>query len=490
MVDETKITQIVQASTMPEFNIKDNWKLWSERLELHFLEIGIKEENKKVSTLLKTIGSDAYEMLHSICSPALPSNKTYKELGEIMDKHFTPPVVVFHERKIFHAAKMMETESVAAWFAKVKKLTLNCKFGTNLESFVIDKFVVELPTKIFEKICEEKETLTIDEAFKKALLHEHKIATKTNVEVNYVNSRPKNNNNRSRRKKHNNNKNAANGNHQKRTACTRCGWKNHEPKDCKHKISKCHSCSQVGHLATVCSRNVQFIDSTNNDDDFTNNYFNSIYSISYENDLDYGIFNSNGNVNHYGLNVQINKRNFDVVVDTGAPCSLMPVNIFDRFFDRSDLKPCTVPYTGYGGELIDIVGEYQARIDFDGQSIQHKIVITSANRPILLGRTFLRGFGFELVRKGGITSNNSATQINSVSSQNEIIEQIKTEFAEVFKSGLGKFNVTEIDLPIDKNAVPIFCKPRPVPLAWRDKIGKQIDSLVECGMLVSVDSSE
>lgn len=125
--DETNetTTQIIQSPSMPEFDINENYKLWHERLELRFVEIGCKSESGKVSTLSKTIGSEAYGILHSICSPELPSSKTYNELNAILNQHFTPPVIVFYERNNFYTAKRSETDTVASWYAKVKKLALN-----------------------------------------------------------------------------------------------------------------------------------------------------------------------------------------------------------------------------------------------------------------------------------------------------------------------------------------------------------------------------
>ncbi|XP_055306888.1 uncharacterized protein K02A2.6-like, partial [Sitodiplosis mosellana] len=67
-------------------------------------------------------------------------------------------------------------ERVASWFARVKRLSLDCKFvAGDLERIVLDKFVVELPSKIFEKLCEEDETLTLQTALKKAMMKETKI---------------------------------------------------------------------------------------------------------------------------------------------------------------------------------------------------------------------------------------------------------------------------------------------------------------------------
>lgn len=84
----------------------------------------------------------------------------------------------------------------------------------------------------------------------------------------------------------------------------------------------------------------------------------------------------------------------------------------------------------------------------------------------------------------------SQVNVKFVDTSKEIVEQIKSEFAEVFKSGLGKCNVTTVKLPISEDAIPVFCKARSVPLAWRESIEKQIENLVEIGMLTPVDNSD
>ncbi|XP_036334008.1 uncharacterized protein LOC118744789 isoform X2 [Rhagoletis pomonella] len=241
---------------MPEFSITENWELWHERLELHFLEIKCSDDTDRVSTLLKTIGSEAYAILRGICSPALPCTKSYKELCEILQQQFTPPVIVFNEIKRFYAAKRAESESVSAWFARVKKLAVNCKFGAALDTIILHKFVVELPGKIFEKICEEDEKLTLSKALQKALIRETKLAQSSNdIEVNYIKQRGKfnNKNYKSNAVRSNNNNSKAS----KVSKCTHCGWKNHQSNTCKFKNSTCHFCGSVGHLANICNRKLK-----------------------------------------------------------------------------------------------------------------------------------------------------------------------------------------------------------------------------------------
>lgn len=95
-----------------------------------------------------------------------------------------------------------------------------------------------------------------------------------------------------------------------------------------------------------------------------------------------------------------------------------------------------------------------------------KIVVTNVNAPPLLGRNFLRAFGFDLIQTDQVNSIDiAASQKHSI-----IVDQLKSEFSDLFDGQLGKYNVCEISLPIDSDAKPIFFKPRPIPIAWKSKI--------------------
>ncbi|XP_055307800.1 uncharacterized protein K02A2.6-like, partial [Sitodiplosis mosellana] len=194
----------------------------------------------------------------------------------------------------------------------------------------------------------------------------------------------------------------------------------------------------------------------------------------------YSIEGSEGN-DRYELTVLVDGVRLMVECDTGAPCSLISIHTFDKYFDRRVLKPCNTPFSGYTGDPLKIIGEFQTVVNYKGQKISGIIVVTNSDRPILLGRNFLRAFSFELVQ---------TNRVNNIFAPNEMIDSIKSEFHEVFSCGLGKYNVTTIKLPIQKDVTPIFCKPRPVPLAWRDMIAKQLDDSVSKGILIPVDNSD
>lgn len=283
------VPTIVHTSHMQEYSIGENWVMWQERLEMHFEEVGISTETAKKSTLLKSLCSEAYQIVHSVCSPEMPSRKTYADLCDLLKRQFTIPVIIYQERKKFYTASMTPNETVSSWYARVKKLAMECKFGNHLDDIVKDKFVIELPLKIFEKLCEETETLTLADAYSKALIRGTKINQSNGGEINFVKSRghQSNNNNKKRNSSNNNN---GKGERKPRgetkphgdtkshgTKCSHCGWKNHESVNCKLKNATCNSCESIGHLKNICKKNsqVSYISSHENEvENFSNEFLN------------------------------------------------------------------------------------------------------------------------------------------------------------------------------------------------------------------------
>lgn len=249
---------LLQTTNIPESSPSDEtWSVWKEKLDIHFCQINCQQENNKKAILLKSIGTVPYKILHSLCSPASPVSKSFDELCSILETQYIPPIIIFQQRKIFHSATRKSDESVADWFARLKLLCLDCKFGEHLDAFMLDKFVLGLPDKIFQKICEEDEKFKLHDAFKKALILETKFSmnhVSSDTNVNFVKrQRGKWKDNDS----HSNSSNYSNSNNNNKSgknkkACSHCGWKNHVSDTCKFKNSKCHACGKIGHLASIC----------------------------------------------------------------------------------------------------------------------------------------------------------------------------------------------------------------------------------------------
>lgn len=464
------VQTLIQTINVPEFSPnKETWFVWKEKLEIHFCEINCTEENQKKAILLKSVGTEPYNLLHSLCSPASPVSKTFKDLCIILETHYTPPTIIYRERKAFYNAVKSSEETVSQWFARVKKLALNCKFGDNLDAFIVDKFVISLPDKIFEKMCEENENLTSSAVLKKAMIWEIKFSNKEHQSssVNFI-KKKKNYDNSKRR----NDKNPQKGDAKGKNPCKHCGWKNHDSASCKFKDSVCHSCSKRGHLANICRSRKD------------KNGVNLVQNVANENNdsFDFSIYSIVGDSNEalYTLRIEINGKQLDVVCDTGAPCTFIPFSLYKRL-NIGKLDRCLKPYCDYNGKRISMIGEFSANVKYGNVMKMVKVCVTDTENPPLLGRSFLRAFKFELV------------QVNSIGKDEKFsvtIDQIKSEFSEVFQDGLGTYNGDTISLPMVNGAKPVFCKPRPLPLAWKDKIETQLRELIKNGVLEPIDNSD
>ncbi|KAI8117110.1 Retrovirus-related Pol polyprotein from transposon 412, partial [Lucilia cuprina] len=358
-------------------------------------------------------GAETYSVLHNLCHPNSPSTKTFKELCEILETHFTPPTIIFSERKKFQTSLREEGESVSGWYARVKKMALNCKFAEHLNVMILNHFIIGLPPKIFEKLCEKDESLTLEQALRKALIMETKLATKTtcdDLNVNYINktySRERNYNGQNNNTNHGSrrgNSGVSYNNGVSRNKCAHCGWKNHEAKYCKFRESKCYACKKIGQVASVCSekhaKTVNYVSDSDSEGSVNNIFDYSYFSIRDKTSC--GV---------YSLPVAIDGVNLTVACDTGAPCTLVSSVFYNNNQTKAPLRECKIPYLNYSGHKIPIIGEYDAKITYEGISKILTVVVSDTNSPPLLGRTFLRAFNFELMQVNSVGDTNNLSKM-------------------------------------------------------------------------------
>lgn len=342
--------------------------------------------------------------------------------------------------------------------------------------------LIEINRGCCERLCEEDENMTIQTALRKAIIIETKHANKSSdVAGSSVNFVKKNMWSQNRGKVSGGNNSGSSSdvgrcksNYEKRQniPCSHCGWRNHSSQSCKFKESKCHSCGRIGHLASVCrnktSKGVNYVSKNEVTSNDLFNYY--IFSVAdrFSSDV-------------YSLSVKIDGVELKAVCDTGAPYTLIPVSFFNTNNFNKTLRQCSVPYVDYSGDRISVVGEYDASVTYQSVNKSVVVVVSNSKTPPLLGRSFLRAFNFQLFQ---------VNNVGTIDKNTIIIDQLKNEFADVFDSQLGKYEINQISLRIDDDAKPIFCKPRPLPLAWKDKIEKQLRELIRKDVLEPVDNSD
>lgn len=86
----------------------------------------------------------------------------------------TITVATFRDRRRFHQAVLADNETISDWFNRISALAKHCKFGHELNAFLLDKFIFGLDEKYFERLCQENGTLTLEKSFKIAMKFERK----------------------------------------------------------------------------------------------------------------------------------------------------------------------------------------------------------------------------------------------------------------------------------------------------------------------------
>lgn len=162
---------------IPEFYCgSGDWNVYSERLE-QFFEVNDIPDEKRSALLISVVGNEAYKTLRDLCHPALPKEKSFEELCQLLHKQYAPQVSLFRERIKFYKAQQENYENVSQWYARVKTLSVDCKFGETLEAILMDRFVSGLRSPlVLDRICEEDETLTLARAVELAVNKESAVA--------------------------------------------------------------------------------------------------------------------------------------------------------------------------------------------------------------------------------------------------------------------------------------------------------------------------
>ena len=139
-----------------------------------------------------------------------------------------PQLVVIAERFHFYRRSQGAGESVAAFLADLRKLAINCSFGTFLDEALRDRLVCGLRSEQAQKKLLSEAKLTLAKAVQIAQSMEAADTRAKEMKGGEASIL------------------------QVYGPCYRCGKQGHESKACRFKDTKCHKCGKVGHLAAVC----------------------------------------------------------------------------------------------------------------------------------------------------------------------------------------------------------------------------------------------
>ena len=110
------------------------------------------------------MGNKTYGLLRNLCAPAKPSSLTFKDIVETLQRHLSPKPLLIAERFRFHQRNQLEGETVSDYLAELRKLSLYCEFGTNLNDSLRDRLVCGLHNELIQKRLLSEPSLSLAKA--------------------------------------------------------------------------------------------------------------------------------------------------------------------------------------------------------------------------------------------------------------------------------------------------------------------------------------
>jgi hypothetical protein len=176
------------------------------------------------------------------------------------------------------------------------------------------------------------------------------------------------------------------------------------------------------------------------------------------------------------LKLKVNQQHLEFQADTGCGTMIISDKTYSTLKNRDQLTVSDWKFSMYRGERCVPMGEFMADVTFQEETHKMKIQVVEGGGVPLAGRDFLARFGIEF---SGID------KIYSMKS----IDDVTSKYANVFDNNQGAYKWSCATLLLEEKAMPIFHKPRVVPLVLRDKVGEELDRLEKVGTIEKINYS-
>lgn len=476
----------------------DDWNEYIERMEQYFCANEVVDGDKQRAILLSVCGGKTYKLIRNLVAPAKPTEKTFEELKQCVQQHLLPKPSVIVQRFKFNSRYRQPHESISAYVAELRRLSEFCEYGTTLDEMLRDRLVCGVRDEATQKRLLGESELTFKRAFELAqslelasknvavLQHDETKATgllqPTNEQIHRL--RPT-----TQRQYQEKTSNIATRQPSYKTdrpnGCSRCGGR-HEAKVCPFRQAECFACRKKGHTAARCFTKPQMpVQKTQSIRHQAQAHQLEEEEYSDEGEVDVHTVQTvkTDRVKPVCVNVWLNNKPVSMEVDTGAAVTVLSEKTFKLINQGRHLlklQKTKSKLRTYTGEQLSVLGEVVLKVQYDKQTADLVALVVPGKGPDLMGRTWLRQIRLnwgQILRleKAGVQ---------------EQLTDVLQQFAEVFKEELGTMKGFKARIYINPEATPVFCKPRPVPYAMKEKIDKELERLEKEGTITRAMFSE
>ena len=457
-------TMATSFGKLEEFNPTsgDDWIQYVERMEFYFLSNGVTETDKQRAILLSSIVARAYKILRNLISPSTPMEKSFKQLVEVMKKHFCPPPSEIVQRFKFNTRVRQPGVSVATYIVERRAPAQYCNFGDTLELMLRDRLLCGINDAQIQRRLLAEKSLTYSKAREIALALESAVQGTKDIQHSLPTD-------------------PVHTVSQQQTfssvKCFRCGRVNHKAPQCQFKDTVCSNCNKTGHLAKVCHSKQPVSKAKLPANIITEE------PVQKEHD-EYPLFTIQDtratatNTDPIHVTMSLNGKPIPMEIDTSAAVSIMTETKFMEI-SSEELQGSLVNLCTYSGEKLSVKGEVMCNVEYDGKMCALPLVIIAGNGPTQIGRNWLRH-----------TPLNWSNLFQPIHMVHDQLAQLLQSFEEVFADELGTLQGSKASIYIDPNIPSRFCKAHSLPYAMKEKVEIELQKLETQGIISPVKYSK
>jgi hypothetical protein len=514
-----------------EFDVQSgSWRSYCDRLESYFVVNAVKAE-MKLPTLISVVGDVAYELMVNLCSPKKPATMAYDEIVEVMEKHLQPTPSVLAERFKFRQYRQVKGQTVAQYVAELKKMARFCEFEATLDENMRDQFVCGLLSDALRQRLFAEGNINFRRAVSLALSLEAAERDSTVVEGGCGA--------------------AACGSgtellsttvHSVRSAgCMACGDFRHMQAQCKFNSYVCSRCNVKGHLRRMCpalNGEVDAVVPRHSSSGSTGNpayygrrgagaagrgrhgpgsaatparggargarsggrgrsrFGNSrMHWVDDDGQLDQEEVDEGSEEPIYQMSLDqykpvsmpicVNNKIITFEIDTGSALACINKITYDTLFKEIPLEQCNLTLKFYDGSMTRPLGLIVVDVQYGKINKKLDLYVIDRGTTSLLGRQWLSELCITIPK---LTSCESILSSEVVCKHN--ISDVISRHKEIFDGTLGAFTGGRARLRLRPDAVPVFCRARPLPYALKDRVDAELDAMLRADVIEPVEHSD